>query len=570
MLTDARSVPDGTVVDADIVVIGAGAAGITLALTLTGTPLRVVVLESGGEHFEAATQALYRGPNTGLPYFPLDTARLRFLGGSTNHWGGVCRPFDDADFEGQEWVPLSAWPISRADVAPYYERAREICQVETPDWDLETWVERDRYEPFPFDPERVVTRVAQIVPRDERSFGATYREDLDKAANVTVYLHANVTEIEVDDDATTATGVRVATLGGPSFGVRGRILVLAVGGIENPRLLLASNSRVPAGLGNRHDLVGRYFLEHPRFEAGILVPFDAHLSNPFFYNDHDVAGSGRIECYLALSRDLQRSEEIGEVQVRIEPVYRGSFEHALDSDDAAAFRALGDGLSDRDLGEIGRNLPAVAGDLMTWQRFVVPGSPVPIPYPEVLGKILRTGSGGLEGLLPDFLGDSAAVAYRNLVGSVPLDSVRMIARINPVPNPASRVTLARERDALGMPLADLDWQLMPEDMLSVRRTFEILGREIGAAEIGRLKILVTDEDTPWPADLTGGWHHMGTTRMSDDPATGVVDRNLQVHGMGNLYVAGSSVFPSAGSGTPTMTLVALALRLADHLKERTA
>ncbi len=568
MIADAHSVPARSSIQADVCIIGGGAAGITLALSLAGTPLQVALLESGGEAFDADTQRLYDGPVTGLPYFPLETARLRLLGGSTNHWGGVCRPFDETDFERQDWIPGSGWPIGLDDVTPHYERARELCQVKTGDWDLETWVDRDRYEPFPFDPERVVTRVAQIVPKDRRSFGEAYRSELEQAANVTAYLGANVTEIEVDDDGTSATRADVATLDGNAFTVAARTFVVAVGGIENPRLLLASNSRFPEGLGNRHDLVGRYFLEHPRFAAGVLVPFDSHLSSPFFYNDHDVAGSGRTESYLALSRELQEAEELDEVQIRVEPVYQGSFEHALDSDDADAFRDLADGLGDRDIGEVGRNLKAVAGDMMTWQEFAVPGLPIPVPYPEVIGKVVDSSSAELEQMIPDFLGDAAAVAYRNVIGTVPLESVRLIARINPVPNPESRVTLSDERDALGMPRAELDWQLSQFDMASVRRTFEILGSEIGQAGIGRLRILVESTDAPWPDDLSGGWHHMGTTRMSDDPTKGVVDRNLQVHGMSNLYVAGSSVFPTSGSGTPTMTLVALTLRLAEHIVKR--
>lgn len=568
MLADARTVPAGSALEADVCIIGGGAAGITLALALSGKPVQVVLLESGGETFDAETQELYEGQVTGLPYFPLDAARLRFLGGSTNHWGGVCRPFDEVDFEKQDWIPGSGWPIGLNDIEPYYERARTLCRVKTGDWDLDTWVDRDRYAPFPFDESRVVTRVAQIVPKDRRSFGEAYREDLERAPNVMAYLDANVTEIEVDDDGTSATRVNVARLGGPTFTVAARMFVVAVGGIENPRLLLASNSRMQEGLGNEHDLVGRYFLEHPRFTAGLLMPFDSHLSNPFFYNDHEVSGVGRIESYLALSRQLQRAEELNEVQIRLEPVYSGSFEPALESDDADALRELASGISDRDIGDVGRNLRAVASDMMTWQNFVVAGSPIPVPYPEVIGKVIDSTAGELEQMIPDFLGDAAAVAYRNVIGTVPLESVRLIARFNPVPNADSRVTLSKERDELGMPRAELDWQLDRSDMRSVRRTFEILAGEVGMTGIGRLKILVESENAPWPDDLAGGWHHMGTTRMSDDPTQGVVDSNLQIHGMSNLYVAGSSVFPTAGAGTPTMTLVALTLRLADHLERR--
>jgi choline dehydrogenase-like flavoprotein len=132
------------------------------------------------------------------------------------------------------------------------------------------------------------------------------------------------------------------------------------------------------------------------------------------------------------------------------------------------------------------------------------------------------------------------------------------------------VTLVRDRDALGLRKGKLHWALSPVDRRSVVRSLELVGAAVGAAGLGRLRILVDEDDREWPEDLAGGWHHMGTTRMDDDPRRGVVDRNCRVHGVENLYVAGSSVFPTPGSGTPTMTIVALALRLARHLDGVTA
>ena len=564
MLADARSVPADTALETDICIIGAGAAGIALALRLKDSAVRVVLLESGGEELEADTQALYKGPVTGLPYFPLDAARLRFYGGSTNHWGGVCRPFDDVDFEPRPWIPGSGWPIRRADVAPYYDRAQEICRVATGDWDLETWVERDRFTPFPFDEERIATRVAQIVAKTRRSFADAHGAEIEEMANVTVLLGANVTALEVDDAGTSIEQVAVSTLDGHHFSVTAKTFVLAAGGIENPRLLLASNTRLPEGIGNQNDLVGRYFLEHPRFDAGVLLPFDGRGGSSLFYNDHDVDGK-RIECYLALTRELQRKEELGEVQIRIEPVYAGSFERALESDEADSFRELTSAIADRDIGDVGENLRTVASDMMTWQNFVVAGAPVPVPYPEVVGEVLDASAGELQARLPDFLGDTAAVAYRAMAPAALVESVRLVSRIEPIPNPDSRVKLTSERDALGMPQAELDWRLTRFDRRSARRTLEILAAEVGRAGIGRVKVIVQDDDSPWPDDLAGGWHLIGTTRMSDDPKQGVVDRDLRVHGIENLYVTGSSVFPTSGSGTPTLTLVALTLRLGDHL-----
>jgi choline dehydrogenase-like flavoprotein len=140
--------------------------------------------------------------------------------------------------------------------------------------------------------------------------------------------------------------------------------------------------------------------------------------------------------------------------------------------------------------------------------------------------------------------------------------------MDPAPNRDSRVTLGAELDPLGQRRVNLNWRLSPLDKYSVRRTLEIIGMELGRAGLGRLQVKIDDSDTAWPEDLIGANHHMGTTRMNDDPKQGVVDKNCRVHGVSNLFIAGSSVFPTAGSGTPTFMIVVLALRLADHVKRK--
>jgi choline dehydrogenase-like flavoprotein len=568
LFDDARNVPKGSTLDADICIVGAGAAGITLARELAHTKARVVILESGGFDFDPKTQALDEGPNIGLPYFPLDTARLRYFGGTTNHWGGVCRPFDDTDFEAKEWVPRSGWPISRADVDAYYERARVICHVTTSDWSLAGWRKRDRFSPLDFGGTKVVTRPAQVVARSQRSFGRAYRDDVRRATNVTVYLHANVTELVADPAVTRVTTVRAATLDGNTFTVAAKAFVLATGALENARLLLLSNQQRPAGLGNDHDLVGRHFLEHPRFQAGMVVPTrDVSVR---FYEQHRV-GSARMQGYIALSREVQRTEGLVDVQVRLEPVYDRRFADALASRDLDEAKALAKAAkAGRVPKHIGGRMRDVVDDLTTFRRFVIRGAPLPVPYPEVAGEVRRRSPRGRRALIPEFLGDIGAVASRELTGKAPLEGIAVVTRIEPVPNPSSRIVLTGDRDALGLRKIALDWKLSPLDKHSARRTLEILGAEFGRAGLGRLRITMDASDDTWPEDLAGGWHHMGTTRMSTDPKLGVVDRDLRVHGLANLFVAGSSVFPTAGSGTPTMLIVALALRLADHLRTAVA
>jgi choline dehydrogenase-like flavoprotein len=525
MFGDARSVPRDTTLETDVCVIGAGAAGITLALELAGSPLRVIVLESGGFQYEAETQALYEGPSIGLPYPDLSVPRLRFFGGTTNHWGGICRPFDEADFEAREGIPFTGWPITKSDVDPFYERAMRIVRLPSQDWSLDHWAPGNEPAPLRLRSDRIVSRVAQEVQPGLRSFGEGYREEVRLAPNVTVLLHANATGVTTGESGRTAETVDVATLEGNSFSVVARIFVLATGAVENARVLLASNAQRPGGLGNQHDLVGRFFLEHPRYLGAVIVPSTPH-PNLGFYESHRVDGR-LMQGYLASSKEFQLAEGLLDLQMRLE---------------------LGYGDAPEDASEFARRVMTLAGDLDSWQEIAIPGAPVPIPYLDVIRDALR----------------SPEDAYIYLRGRI--ESIGVTTRIEQAPNPDSRVVLVRERDQLGMQRVALDWRLSDVDRRNVRRTLELLGAEIGAAGIGRLQILHSGDETGWPEDLDGGQHHMGTTRMSDDPTQGVVNSDCCVHGMSNLFVAGSSVFPTPGGATPTLLLVALALRLADHLK----
>jgi choline dehydrogenase-like flavoprotein len=564
VFADARSVPRDSALTADVCIVGAGPAGITLARELIGSPLAVTVLESGGFELDARTQDLYDGPSVGLPYGSLIGPRLRYFGGTTNHWGGICRPFDEADFEAREGIPFTGWPIRKADVDPFYGAAASICRVPSPRWELGYWLERDPLRPLPFGGDRISNRVAQVVPESSRAFGKNYREELRKAANVTVYLNANAMGLDTDEPGSTVTSTRVATLSGTRFSVGARLFVLATGAVENARLLLVSKSgRWPTGIGNHNDVVGRFFLEHPRFVAGVVAPADPRMGLGF-YNVHRV-GDATLRGYVASSKELQLAEGLLDVQIRPEPFYGRSAEGAADSPEIASLKSLIAGIRRREkvLG-FGRHVGNVVADVMTWERLVIPGPPLPVPYPEVLGKLLSSTPSEAEELLPELLGDVATVAYAR--GRGRLDSILLRTRFEQAPNPDSRVLLIEERDALGMPRVALDWRLSDADRRTVRRTLEVMGEEVGRAGIGRLKILHDEADTGWPDDLGGGQHLMGTTRMSDDPKQGVVDRNLRVHDTSNLFIAGCSVFPTPGGATPTMMLVTLTLRLARHVK----
>jgi choline dehydrogenase-like flavoprotein len=518
MIVDARTLPVDRVIDTDVCIVGAGAAGITLAHEFIGRPFRVCLLESGGLEFEPDVQSLHDGSSVGHPYRPirgahdaanpLASSRLRFFGGTTNHWAGWCRPFDDLDFGVREWIPHSGWPFGRAHLDPFYRRAHAICQLGPATYDVEAWESADARR-LPFVGDRVMTRIFQVSPPTR--FGVTYRPRIAAANNLRTLLHASAVEIESTKDTRRATRVRVATLNGNVFFVSARVFILAAGGIENARLLLASNRTQAAGLGNRYDLVGRFFMEHQEFEAGRFLASGRGVSAAF-YQSHQVSKArvrGRIQAVLTLSSKVMETERLVNFTCEVEPVApgRGS-----------------------------RLPPGIESDSMT--------------------RHLTDVISALDDNSDPASGGAAHATYR------------LVNASEQTPSRDSRVTLSEARDALGMNRVRLDWRPGPGDVRSLRRAYEILGQELGRAGLGRLRTFFGENGPSGP--VNGQCHHMGTTRMHSDPRQGVVDGHCRVHGVANLYIAGSSVFPTSGSATPTLTIVALAVRLADHVARELA
>jgi choline dehydrogenase-like flavoprotein len=519
MLIDARQLPADTEIDCDVCVVGSGAAGITIARELAGQAFKVCLLESGGLDLEEDTQQLYAGDSGGFPV-DLDVSRLRYFGGTTNHWAGGCHPLPASVMDKRPWIPHSGWPISRADLDPYYDRAAPIVQIDTNDFTPERWRDElpELYKLPLFGEGKLEPGIWQFSPPTR--FARTYRADLERAETVTVYLHANVVDIETNDTANTVTGLRVACLDGKRFRVRGKLFVLATGGIENARLLLAANTVQTAGLGNGHDLVGRYFADHINFIVARIA-----LNEPSDAAATPASALGKISTRLLLSDAVTEQEQLTHFVAVVAPAQdgggRGPGYHAL--------RRLTKRIRHGEMPQhLWRDLYNMVSDI-----------------------------GGLIGDLSERFGDASVL--------------ELYSDAETIPDPDNRVTLAAERDALGMPRARIHWRFSADDKRNWRRALEVVGAEFGRAGLGRLQAhdwLLSDSLDDFPGD--GSNHHMGTTRMAADPKEGVVDADCRVHGIGNLYVAGSSVFPSWGVATPTFSLIALAIRLADHIKAHIA
>jgi choline dehydrogenase-like flavoprotein len=523
MIVDARTLADGPI-ECDVCIVGGGAAGISLAVELADTPMRVCMLESGGLEPEAAAQALLRGTLVGSPYPELHETRLAALGGSTAVWAGWCRPLDPIDFEAREWIPGSGWPFAAGELLPFYARAHALCGLGPFDYDPSSWAARTGVEPLRLESVEFEPRMFHISPL---AFGAHYRPILARMRNVTAVLHATALHLDTDRDGKYVESVRVASAARRDFAVRARIFVLAAGGIENPRLLLLSGQSPERGVGNANGLVGRYFMEHGFINAGMYVggapeSLAFHFPMKIRLESRDLTVRGAF----APSPGLSSRERLLGGAIFLHPAYEA---HAV------------------------FDTPEVKAMLEIWDK--LRGRAVPGGYARRAARALRAPWRAAHAL-----GRRAFV--RRARGRW-----RTRAIFECAPQRDNRVVLSPERDALGRPRARVPWRPADRDLASVERVHALLDAALRRTGLGRFECRLAD-DAEWRAAVEGGKHHMGTTRMHRDPAHGVVDADCRVHGVDNLYVAGSSVFPTGGFANPTLTIVALAVRLAAHLRGR--
>jgi choline dehydrogenase-like flavoprotein len=492
-LTDARRLSERATLRADVCIAGAGAAGISLALRLRGSGLRVLLLEGGDLEITRQAQALYEGEMTGIKTWSLTQKRARAFGGTTHFWSGWCMPLAAEDFEARDYVPHSGWPIAFQDLAPYLPDAGTLLEIGPGGWDAGA-VAAAGLTANASGSTLLGVRLFRFSPRTQ--FGQRYRPAIEQASDIDGYYNANVTEIVLTPDRRRVASLSGRVLGGGRFTVEAGRYVLCLGGIENARLLLASRGASPTGVANSAGLVGRYFMEHPHYYgvAGWLAPPDSTWPSPGEREGQagSLPATGGIVGLTAAARRKERlldcllSIDEGDGTLTPEPKY---FPSSVSPADVAA---------------------------------LTPGKEKPV--------------------------------FR-----------RITIRAEQSAMADSRVTLSDAVDAFGVPRIRLDWRVAESDLESYGRTLDLVGRELGALGLGRIW---------WPADparrlnwsTSSGGHHMGTTRMGSSSADGVVDGNGRTFDVENLYIAGSSVFRTGGSANPTLPIVALALRLADHLK----
>jgi len=529
-IIDGREWPAGQAVETDICIVGAGAAGITLATELGRTGRDVVLLESGGLSLDALTQSLYDLESTGYAQRAGYMSRVRYFGGSCNLWAGRSMTLDPSDFEPRSWVPHSGWPLRYDDVARHYPRAARILGLPALDRIDSSYLEQ-RFSPDErvlFAGDGLVPTISRWATRPKR-FGAAYRSELRSSRATRVLLHSSAVAIELDETGRRVRSLKVGMLTGRRLDVRARTYVLACGGIENARLLLASRDLQPAGVGNDHGLVGRFFMDHPRTVFG-----KAHIAagkQLAMLRGRPVA-DGKFQVGMGLSPEAQRQD--------------GLLNHY------ATFEALSSGYATNSYQAAVQAMKVLLRKGHAGSRFDLERMRLR-DLPEMIYLLSP------KELMPHALYRAYVAARDRLPRPAAPSSFVVVYFCEQPPDPDSRVRLSREVDALGINRVELHWRIGTEVVESILRLQERLARRLETSGVGRLE--VSSGDVAF-ADAS---HHMGTTRMSLEPKNGVVDPNGKVHGIANLYVAGSSVFPCAGYANPTLTIVALALRLADLL-----
>lgn len=531
MLFSLNDHADAAAIESDVAVIGAGVAGQTVAKALADSGREVLLIESGGLDYDPAIQEMNRAESTGVPYYDLFRARLRFFGGTSAIWGGRTCRLDPIDFEKRDWVPLSGWPFDEQVLSPFYDQAEARLGLRS-DYRGVHPLDRIRGAPA-VDHDRIDASYWQFDHHIDR-FTAAYRDDVIQHPRIRVLTHATVTEIVAAQGGQSIERLDIANLAGRRGAIRANNYVLACGGIENARILLASRSVMPDGVGNAKGWVGRTFMEHVHCRGAEFM-----TDSPTKVLRFGKSVRFRRSRYAAALRPgvaLQRQAQI----------LNGSFTVNARRRPGQKLGAFISGFNYM------RHSMAVPNKL--WRKSWY--------------AIKHTGTRFQEWADP----------YRPALLTRLTDrGVYAIFRSEQAPNPDSRVLLDHtQTDALGIPRVQLHWALSEIDKRTIAETVKALDTEMQRLGLGSVQAMpwLDDPSIPWEFDPLisknpiGGYHHMGTTRMGTDPATSVCDANGKVHGIANLHVAGSSLFPTGGWANPTLTIIALAYKLADHLARK--
>jgi choline dehydrogenase-like flavoprotein len=552
MIRAASEVADNSTLSADVVVVGAGPMGIVLGLELADKGHRVLLVESGGVRFDQAAQELARQAGNDPWHVPSALAVRRGIGGTSATWGGRCVPFDRIDFEPRPVVPDALWPLEYDEMARYLGRACEWCRCGRPVFsalELPELAHRSMIPGFPDGD--VLTSSLERWSLPTR-FGRVYRKRLEAARQLELITGLTCTHIACEPGSGDVDHLVLRSLSGRQAIARGRHYVLATGGLEATRLLMASNDVHSAGIGNSTGHLGRWYMAH--VEARVAR---AHLTTPpeSTIHDHERDADGvYVRRRFTFSPGLQRRKGLPNAAMWFVNPPMGDPIH-------------GSGI----LSGVYLTLISPAGRFMLTDAIRKAGTrtSTPVRTRDHVRNIVRD-LGPATKFALDF-------SYRRFLKpgrKAPGFFVRSAANVYPLdyhgehlPNPDSRVLLTPERDALGVPRIRTEMRFSDEDVASVERAMRELDTALRDAGVGHLEFLFDDIAAGVREGLRegSGFHQTGTTRMAATAADGVVDSNLAVFGAQSLFVASTSTFPTSSQANPTLTGIAFALRLAQHL-----
>jgi len=487
--------------------------------------------ESGGEGPDEETQSRCDLENLGHPIRENFMSRARYFGGSCNLWAGRSMLLEPIDFEKRDGVPGSGWPIPYAELAAYYPRAAELLGLPPLRFfEEQPYAGRMSADELQLFRSPVLRSTVSLWARRPKRFGSDYRRMARGSRQAHLLLHGSAVRIELHRDGACAEAVAVRTLGGGELLVRAKTFVIACGGLENARLLLASRDVQHTGIGNANDRVGRCFMDHPRAVFGKLrlrkdnrIPLLRGLP----------IKEGKVQFGLGFPPETLRREGLLNHYLTLE----AEFSEYV----AAKYQTF----------------------VQTMKVLLRRG------YAGSRWKIGRSGLGQIPGmiylitpkeLMPHFAYRCYTTLRRALNPQAGGNTRVLVFFCEQPPDPESRVQLSTEKDGLGMNRIALHWRIGEEVGRSVLRLRQALAEAMRERGLGCL------EEPKQEIAFSDASHHLGTPRMSAGPGEGVVDTQCRVHGVANLFMAGGSVFPTAGHSSPTLSIVALALRLAERLR----
>lgn len=507
----------------DICIIGSGVAGLSIVNEFINDSTRVVVLEGGGNKDESRSQKIYQSDVVGEEHDGVHNGRFRVFGGTSTRWGGQLMTYRRDDLEYRDYITNSGWPINYDSLAPYYKRAESIMKVNDLSYECDLWDEL-KVKPVPFISNNFIYRFSKWASFKNRNLAKTTGRILEKSRNIDVLLHANAVEIVLKSDQKEVESIKVKSFSRDVIYVKSRYYIVCTGTIETARLLLASKSLNPRGVGNDFDNVGRYFQDHISYRAARLYPTDpksfSNTFNPYY------RGKTMHSCKIDMSKTMQSKHRSTHVMGHI--AYSFSEESGLY--------------------ELRRVLRAIQSKKN------------PIPSPIAAWRILR--------IADDFVRLFLGAWFRKRRLAPKKSKCYLFLEAEQMPRRDSRVMLSDELDELGMPRTILDWKISDDEKHAMQLYMDNFKSEWERLNLGKAKWSdeIYNDGHEWIGKSSDTFHQTGTTRMSVRPEDGVVDPDLKVHGVNNLYIGSCSVFPTGGTANPTLTMMALCIRLSDHIK----